>query len=126
MGYFVLPLYDGGAVYWLPTFSLPRFLDGCRALRVNSLFSVPPVWGAVAKHPSVGDSLRHVRKATAGAAPLGAEIQRQASARVGDGGCAVSQVYGLSETTGCVSTTPDGDEVVMGSLGSLLPNVTMR
>ncbi|KAI9897963.1 hypothetical protein N3K66_006323 [Trichothecium roseum] len=126
MGYFVLPLYDGGAVYWLPTFDLSRFLAGCRALRVNSLFSVPPVWGAVAKHPAVGDSLRHVRKATAGAAPLGAEIQRQASARVGDAGCAVSQVYGLSETTGCVSTTPDGDEVVMGSLGSLLPNVTMR
>lgn len=124
--YFVNLFFDGGTVYWMPRFAFDDFLRHCDALQITSFFTVPPVWAAIAKHPAVTDQLRFVRLATSGAASLTGDLQRVAKGKMGAEGASLSQVWGLSETTGSATLCRLDREVVMGSLGSLLPNVVMR
>ena len=52
---------------------------------------------ALARHPSLaGRNLSALRHITCGAAPLGAELEEELARRMG---CAVSQVYGLTEAS---------------------------
>ncbi|KAG6008254.1 hypothetical protein E4U21_004716 [Claviceps maximensis] len=124
-GYFISSFYEGVCVYWMPRFDFADFVTHCRRLRITHLLSVPPIFMAIAKHPAVKDALGHVRIAISGAAPLGGETQEAADSQLPDGTC-VSQVWGLSETTGTVTYTPPNVKLGNGSLGFLLPNMTMR
>lgn len=124
-GYFVTPLYEGTCVYWMPKFNFDDFIEYCRRLEISHLFSVPPIFMAIAKHPAVRDQLRHIRFAVTGAAPLSADTQDAAEKKLPDGAY-ISQIWGLSETTGTVTSTPPDVKLASGSLGFLLPNVTMR
>ncbi|KAG5985064.1 hypothetical protein E4U55_001805 [Claviceps digitariae] len=124
-GYFVNAFYEGCCVYWTPKFSLADFAKYCQQLRITHILSVPPIFMAIAKHPAIKDALKHIRIAVSGAAPLGGETQEAANRQLPDG-TYISQVWGLSETTGSVTYTPPDVKLANGSLGFLLPNMTMR
>ncbi|PHH84325.1 hypothetical protein CDD83_2117 [Cordyceps sp. RAO-2017] len=124
-GYFISPFFEGGIVYWMPTFNLDDFLRYVPGLGITTLFSVPPIYAAIAKHPAITSQLVSIRQATGGAAPLSREIQAAASKKIAPGSI-VGQVWGLSETTGAVTYTPPGRLDTIGSLSPLLPNVTLR
>ncbi|KAH7141343.1 hypothetical protein B0J13DRAFT_556650 [Dactylonectria estremocensis] len=124
-GYFINPFYEGGIVYWMPTFKFDDFLRYCEELRITGFFTVPPIYMAIAKHPAVKDQFRHMRSAICGAAPLTGELQ-QAATRKMKMAASVRQTWGLSETTGSATFVTPGTPVTMGSLGSPLPNVLLR
>ncbi|KJZ73401.1 hypothetical protein HIM_07195 [Hirsutella minnesotensis 3608] len=123
--YFIASMLDAGLVYWMPAFDLDDFIRYVPELGITGLFTVPPIYAAIAKHPAITTQFSGIRQATGGAAPLSSEIQRAASAKIAPAS-AISQVYGLSETCGTVTSTPLGRTDTIGSLSPLLPNVSLR
>lgn len=122
--YFVNCFYDGGIVFWMPSFDFEKFVQYCSSLEITGFFTVPPIYMAIAKHPLVKDQFRFMRQAVTGAAPLSQALQESASLKLA--GTPVTQTWGLSETTGAVTHTPPGRTDTMGSLSPLLPNVQLR
>lgn len=122
--YFVNAFYEGGIVFWMPTFNFDDFVKYCSTLEITGFFTVPPIYMAIAKHPGVKDQFRFMRQAVTGAAPLSQALQEDASKKLG--GTIVTQTWGLSETTGSVTHTPPDRTDTMGSLSPLLPNVQLR
>lgn len=124
-GYFVSPFFEGACVYWMPKFNFDDFIKYCKELKITYFFSVPPIYMAIAKHPAVKDQLKHLRFAISGAAPLNGETQEAASKKLSED-AHVSQIWGLSETTGTVTNLAPDKSPISSALGYLLPNVTMR
>uniref|UniRef100_A0A8H7KBY0 AMP-dependent synthetase/ligase domain-containing protein n=1 Tax=Bionectria ochroleuca TaxID=29856 RepID=A0A8H7KBY0_BIOOC len=124
-GYFVNPFYEGGIVYWMPSFNFEDFLRYSNDLKINGFFTVPPIYMAIAKHPAVKDQFRYVKLAISGAAPLTGDLQEAARQKMSMPN-PITQTWGLSETTGSVTYTPPDRKVIPGSLGPLLPNVSLR
>lgn len=125
-GYLVNPFYAGGLVYWMPKFEFQQFMDNMKKFRITMLFSVPAIYLLIAKSPAVTDHFDTLMLAQSGAAPLGAEIQRAASVKLGRGKTFISQTWGLSETTGSASSNLWGPKDETGSVGTLLPNISLR
>lgn len=125
-GYLVNPFYAGGLVYWMPKFDFQQFMDNMKKFRITMLFSVPAIYLLIAKSPAVTDHFDTLMLAQSGAAPLGKEVQRAASMKLGKGKTFISQTWGLSETTGSVSSNLWGPKDETGSVGILLPNVSLR
>ncbi|KFY46509.1 hypothetical protein V495_02405 [Pseudogymnoascus sp. VKM F-4514 (FW-929)] len=125
-GYLVNPFYAGGLVYWMPKFDFQQFMDNMKKFRITMLFSVPAIYLLIAKSPAVTDHFDTLMLAQSGAAPLGPEIQRAASMKLGKGKTFISQTWGLSETTGSASSNLWGPKDETGSVGTLLPNISLR
>lgn len=125
-GYLVNPFYLGGLVYWMPKFDFPKFLDFNKKYQITLLFSVPAIYLLIAKSSLVTDQLDSMKFAQSGAAPLGPEIQRAASVKIGKGKTFISQTWGLSETTGSATSNLWGPRDDTGSVGLLLPNHSFR
>ncbi|CAJ2499724.1 Uu.00g025770.m01.CDS01 [Anthostomella pinea] len=126
-GYFVNPFYDGGIVYWMSKFDFGDFLKYNVQLRITTFFSVPRIYLALAKHPVVTNQFASLRIAYSGAAPLSREvIESTKFGGDGDGRTLLSETWGASETTGAVTHMAPNRRDVSGSVGALLPNMTMR
>ena len=99
-------LANGVTVVTLPRFDLEQALGLIQEHRITRLFAVPPVVLALAKHPLVDTyDLSSLTQVFSGAAPLGAELAQEASARIG---CEVVQGYGMTELSPVSHTTPPG------------------
>jgi len=99
-------LANGVTVVTLPRFDLEQALGLIQQHRITRLFAVPPVVLALAKHPLVDSyDLSSLTQVFSGAAPLGAELAQEASARIG---CEVVQGYGMTELSPVSHTTPPG------------------
>ncbi|KAF8210299.1 4-coumarate-CoA ligase, partial [Mycena galopus ATCC 62051] len=122
-GYFVIPFYMGGVTFWMPKFDFVQFLEFNRSLEITNFFSAPPVYLLCAKSPIVKDHFRSLKSAVGGAAPLGKELQIEVSKKLG---VFLGQTWGLSETTGSVSGGEVNVEDLSGSVGPLLPHMTVR
>jgi 4-coumarate--CoA ligase len=120
---FVNPTINAGPVYWMPKFDFALFLAYNKKYRITSFFTVPPIYLLIAKSPAVTDQFATLEHVISGAAPLGAELQAQASRKLG---CIISQTWGLSETTGSVTAAPWDYHDETGSVSPLLANVRMR
>lgn len=84
-------IWRGTTVVTFPRFDLDSFLRTARDRRVRTLYTVPPMVLAVAKHPSVDQfDLALVERIVCGAAPLGDDVQRACSERIG---CIVGQAW---------------------------------
>lgn len=125
-GYLVNAMYHGGTVYWMARFDFAKFIDYCKAFRVTSFFTVPPIFLAIAKHPGITDHFDTVDHVTGGAAPLSAQIQAAAERKMGKGQARVTQVWGLTETTGAVTQMPPGQSEHTGSVSMLVANHEAR
>src|SRR5687768_7518350 len=89
------------------------------------LHVVPPIVLALAKSPAVsGRDFSSVRKLFSGAAPLGADVIQQCTARVG---AVLQQGYGLTETSPATHVTSDDPaKIKAGSIGVPVPNTECR
>ena len=114
---------SGTTLVTMPRFDLAEFLQICQDRHVTRYYLVPPIVLALAKHPLVDQyDLSDARQVFSGAAPLGAEVAAEASARIG---CEVVQGYGLTETSPIThATIPGGFRP--GSIGVLVPNMQCR
>ena len=84
--------------------------------RVTVLPLVPPIVLGLVKHPAVAQfDLSSVRLVFSGAAPLGEEIARALSAKLG---CPVVQGYGMTEASPVTHLSPTIDAPIKpGSVG---------
>ncbi len=113
----------GGACVTLPRFDLEAFLRLNQQVRARTLWLVPPVALALAKHPLVDQfDLSSVEVAVSAAAPFGADLAEQLAARLN---CKTIQAYGMTETSPLV-TTVRRDAPRKGSVGTLVSLTSAR
>lgn len=112
----LLGLRSGATLVVMPRFDLESYLDLVERHRATMLHVVPPIVLALAKSPAIsGRDLSSVRKLFSGAAPLGADVIGQCTARVG---CVLQQGYGLTETSPASHVTTDDPATIKpGSIG---------
>jgi acyl-CoA synthetase (AMP-forming)/AMP-acid ligase II len=103
-------LLNGGLAEGITQVIMPRFdpiaaLDLTQRHRVTAWFFVPPAVLAIANMPHLGDyDVSSVRLLVSGAAPLPAEVGRQAAAKLP--GCTVLQAYGMTEASPVTNVNP--------------------
>jgi acyl-CoA synthetase (AMP-forming)/AMP-acid ligase II len=118
-------LRAGATLIVLPRFDLETFLRAIQEHRATWAFVVPPIALALAKHPAVdGFDLSSLRHVLSGAAPLGADLARAVTRRLG---CQMLQGYGMTETSPVthVNSGPAAD-AKPGSVGALAANTEGR
>jgi 4-coumarate--CoA ligase len=126
-GYFINPFYDSGTVFWMPKFSFPEFLKYCKQHRITTMFTVPPICLAIAKHPMVTDQLDTMRIVYTGAAPISAGLQKAAGAKICKGSVFISQTWGMTEASGgCTHMPPYETDGYTGSVSPLMQNMLLR
>ncbi len=118
-------LRAGATIVTMPGFEPGQFLDLLERYAVTRGHVVPPMALALARHPAIaGRDLTALRHITCGAAPLGAELEEEVAQRLG---CAVSQVYGLTETSPITHMTPPFSGAgKRGSVGPPVPGTECR
>ena len=122
----LMSLYKGATIVTMPRFDLEGFLQLVQDHRVTLGYLVPPIVLALARHPIVDRyDLSSLRCIATGAAPLGAEVERECAERLG---VPVLKQFGMTETSGLVSATPGDDpaKAKPGSVGPLVRNTEGR
>jgi acyl-CoA synthetase (AMP-forming)/AMP-acid ligase II len=121
----LLGLRSGATLVVMPRFELEPYLDLVERHRATMLHVVPPIVLALAKNPAVSRrDLSSVRKLFSGAAPLGADVIGQCTARVG---CVLQQGYGLTETSPASHVTTENPATIKpGSIGRPVASTECR
>ena len=121
----MLGLAGGGTILSLPRFDMMEFLGAVQKHRVTILPLVPPIVLGLVKHPAVAQfDLSSVRLIFSGAAPLGEEMARALSAKLG---CPVVQGYGMTEASPVTHLSPTRNEPFKpGSAGKIVPNTEVK
>lgn len=113
----------GSTIVTLPRFELEGLLAALERYRVTRANLVPPIILALAKHPLVDSfDLSRLTAIMSGAAPLGEGTEQACRERLG---CAVTQGYGLTETSPVTHLNPPGKSRA-GSVGPSLPNTQVK
>ncbi|PSR83589.1 hypothetical protein BD289DRAFT_280459 [Coniella lustricola] len=124
--YFINSMYRDGSTYWMAKFDVNEFLKYQKKYKITYFFSVPPIYLLIAKHPGVKDAMDSCISAASGAAPLGAQTQKDAEAKLGKGKAKLTQVWGLTETCGAITAMPPGEGEYTGSVSPLVANHEAR
>lgn len=124
--YSLQPFALGGSVYWMPKYELNLFLKYNKQYRTTYQFTVPPIWLQVAKSLLVTDHFDSVEVAVTGAAPMGPQMQEEASAKIGRGQTFIGQTWGTTETCGSITAQRWDQTDRTGSVGSLIANMRAR
>ncbi|GBC91902.1 Long-chain-fatty-acid--CoA ligase [bacterium HR15] len=116
-----LCLYKGVTIVTLPRFDLDLFLKTLQDYKITRANLVPPIILALAKQPIVDQyDLSSLKIIMSGAAPLGEEVARACSERLG---CLVLQGYGLTETSPVTHVNPeDPARIKLASVGPPIAN----
>ncbi|HEX8501787.1 MAG TPA: 4-coumarate--CoA ligase family protein [Pyrinomonadaceae bacterium] len=116
-------LYCGATVVTLPRFEFEHLLKTMQDYRVSFAHLVPPIMLALSKSPLVESyDLSSLHTVFSGAAPLGAELARECSERLG---CAVVQGYGMTETSPATHLSTR-EHNRPGSVGLCVPSMECR
>lgn len=116
-------LYCGATVVTLPRFDFEQVLKTMQDYRVTFAHLVPPIVLAMSKSPLVDAyDLSSLHTIFSGAAPLGQELARTCSERLG---CAVIQGYGMTETSPATHLSSK-EHNKPGSVGLCVPNMECR
>jgi acyl-CoA synthetase (AMP-forming)/AMP-acid ligase II len=119
-------LAAGATVVSLPRFDLEAFLQAIQNHRATGTVIVPPIALALARHPVVDRyDLSSLRFVGCGAAPLGAEVERECAERLG---CFFHQGYGMTEATASIAipVVAEPDRHVYGQAGILVAGTEAR
>ena len=112
-------LANGATIVTMPRFEMEPFLELVQRHRATLLYLVPPVIVGLAKSALVDRfDLSSVQSIMTGAAPLDAALAESCAERIG---CAVTQGYGLTETSPVTHLTPVGRNKP-GSIGPPVAN----
>jgi acyl-CoA synthetase (AMP-forming)/AMP-acid ligase II len=119
-----LGLFAGATTVTIVGYDTRRFLQVVQDHRVSSVFLTPPVVTDLTKNPVVDEyDVSSLRSILCAAAPLAGEVEQAAARRLR---CWVRQGFGMTETTGPISTTTDPDSQVFGSVGPLVPSTEVK
>jgi len=115
---------NGGCMVLLPRFDAGQVLAAIDRTKATSLPGVPTMYQALLDHPKLAATdFSSLRVCVSGGAPLAAELQR----RFGEAtGARVVEGYGLSESSGVLSTNPYEGAQRPGTIGQPLPGTMLR
>jgi len=109
----------GGEIVLLPRFEAGQALAAIRRTRPTSLPGVPTMFQALVDHADAGATdFSCLRVCVSGGAPLSPALKQRFEAATG---AVLVEGYGLSESSGVVSTNPYAAPGVSGSIGQPLP-----
>ncbi|KAF2502907.1 amp dependent CoA ligase [Lophium mytilinum] len=120
------PFRKGDESYIMRRFDLEAFMAGIEKYQITDLIMVPPVCVAIIMsglHKKY--SLKSIKSAACGAAPLDKAVQARLKAMLAPG-APFAQVWGMTETS-CVATQlhyPEDDDT--GSVGRPIPNLDIK
>jgi len=121
----MLGLAGAGTIVSMPRFDMQEFLTIVQKYRATILPLVPPIVLGLVKHPAVAQfDLSSVRLVFSGAAPLGEEMARALSQKLG---CPVVQGYGMTEASPVTHLSPTHNAPFKpGSAGRIVPNTEVK
>lgn len=112
-----------------PPFSMQNFLQAIIRYKIRTLNLVPPLLLLLSNHPLVKDY--HdipllLTRVTSGAAPLSMEAMAAFQTKFPI--AKITQGYGMTETTGCIATTPQDqvEQVPQGSVGMIVGSTEVQ
>jgi long-chain acyl-CoA synthetase len=114
----------GGEIVMLPRFDAAQTLAGIQRTRCTALPGVPTMYQALLDHPKIANAdLSSLRACISGGAPMPAELKARFEARTG---ATVVEGYGLTESSGVVSTNPYEALNKIGTIGQPVPGTRIR
>lgn len=124
--YSINPFYMGGTTYWMPKYDFNKFIEYSKKYQTTYQFSVPPIWLDVVKSTKVTNHFDSLEVACSGAAPMGLELVKEISNKLGKGKIFMTQTWGTTETDGSITATDWDVSDDTGAVGGILPNVKLR
>jgi acyl-CoA synthetase (AMP-forming)/AMP-acid ligase II len=119
-----LGLFAGATIVSMVRYDTRQFLQAVQEYQVSSVFLTPPVVTDLTKNPVVDEyDVTSLRSLLCAAAPLAGEVEQAAASRLG---CWVRQGFGMTETSGPVSTVIDPERQAHGSVGPPVPNTEVK
>jgi long-chain acyl-CoA synthetase len=113
----------GGEIVMLPRFDAAQTLAAVQRTRVTSMPGVPTMYQALLDHPNIGKTdFSSLRVCISGGAPMPGEVKRKFEERTG---AKLVEGYGLTESSGVVSTNPYEGVNKTGTIGQPLPATTI-
>lgn len=115
---------NGGCIAMLPRFDAGQCLKAVTRTRATAMPGVPTMYQALLDHPGLAATdFSSLRVCISGGAPLPIAVKQRFEAATG---AKLVEGYGLTETSGVVSSNPyEGDERA-GSIGHPLPATQIR
>ncbi|MGN6269824.1 MAG: long-chain-fatty-acid--CoA ligase [Sphingomonas sp.] len=115
---------NGGCIVMLPRFHPGQVLATIGRTRATALPGVPTMYQALLDHPKLGATdFSHLRVCVSGGAPLAAELKAKFEAATG---ATLVEGYGLSESSGVISSNPYEAEGKPGTIGQPIPGTRVR
>ncbi|WP_373489406.1 long-chain fatty acid--CoA ligase [Blastomonas sp.] len=115
---------NGGEIIMLPRFEAVAALKAITRAKVTALPGVPTMYQALLDSPAIGETdFAALRACISGGAPLPAETKARFEAKTG---ASVVEGYGLTESSGVVSSNPYEGLNKPGTIGQPLPATTVR
>lgn len=115
---------NGGEVVMLPRFDARDALAAINRTRVTAMPGVPTMYQALLDHPDIAKTdFTSLRVCISGGAPLSGELKARFEERTG---AKLVEGYGLTESSGVVSTNPYEGLSKTGTIGQPLPATRIR
>jgi long-chain acyl-CoA synthetase len=115
---------NGGTIAMLPRFNAGQCLKAVSRTRATSMPGVPTMYQALLDHPDIGKTdFSSLNVCISGGAPLPLPVKQQFEAITG---AALVEGYGLTETSGVVSSNPFEGKQRSGSIGQPFPGTHLR
>jgi len=117
-------ILNGGCIVMLPRFHAGQCLKAIERTRATSMPGVPTMYQALLDHPDLAKTdFSSLRTCISGGAPLPLQLKQQFEEQ---SGAKLVEGYGLTETSGVVSTNPYEGEERPGTIGHPLPATHLR
>jgi long-chain acyl-CoA synthetase len=113
-----------GCIAMLPRFDAGQALKTLARVKATAFPGVPTMYQALLDHPRLARTdFSSLKVCISGGAPLPAAVREKWEAATGS---RLVEGYGLTESSGVVSTNPYRGERVAGSIGQVLPHTRVR
>nr|MBP7952437.1 AMP-binding protein [Sphingorhabdus sp.] len=115
---------NGGQIVMLPRFDAKQALAAIGRTKITAMPGVPTMYQALLDCPDIAKTdFTSLRACISGGAPLAAELKAKFEAR---SGAVVIEGYGLTESSGVVSSNPYQQEGKIGSIGQPIPGTIVK
>lgn len=117
-------VHRGGLIAMLPRFDAAQTLALVERVKATALPGVPTMYQALLDHPHIDRTdFSSLRLCISGGAPLPIEVKQRFEARTG---AKVVEGYGLTESSGVVSTNPYEGLNKPGTIGQPIPGTLVK
>jgi long-chain acyl-CoA synthetase len=115
---------NGGCIAMLPRFDAGQCLKALARVKATAMPGVPTMYQALLDHPDIGKTdFSSLRVCISGGAPLPAPVKARFEAATG---AKLVEGYGLTESSGVISTNPYEGEERPGTIGQPIPGTRIR